>query len=493
MRKFLKQHQQLLILAFILLVASFLRFYRLPEYMTFLGDEGRDVLMVKRILVDHDIPLIGPPTSVGSMYLGPLYYYMMAISMIFPWLNPVSAAFMNALIGISTVFLVFYLAKRWFGFVPAALSSFLYAISPVTIIYSRSSWNPNPAPFFALLMIVGLDKARETKNFWWFALSGVALAFAIQMHYLALILLPILGILWGYELLSWIKGEKIKNLWMGTFSAAASFLVLMSPLVIFDFKYNFMNWRAVSAMFSSQSGSAGIGMVNFNKVGIIFNDLLVRRFMAGDNGLVAGLLSLLIISAIFLVIIKKKVTWPYFALGIWLTIGLIGLSFYHFKIYDHYLGFLNPVPYLLLGAFVCNLKGRWVVVASILLALLLAPLNIVHTPLFSAPNDQLKKTQEIAKYVIEQSNNKPFNFALLAKSNYDSAYQFYLDQYGHKPKVVPIDITDQLFVVCEDKDCNPTNNPKYEIAGFGMSKVESMSEFAGVKVYKLVSNPTGKP
>lgn len=493
MIKFLKQNHGLLILVIILLIAAFLRFYRISEYMTFLGDEGRDALIVKRILVDHDIPLLGPPTSVGNIYLGPLYYYMMSIPMAIFWLNPVAAAVMNALIGVSTVFLIFYLTKRWFGLVPAALSSFLYAISPVTVFYSRSSWNPNPAPFFALLMIVGMDKARETKNFWWFALSGIALAFAIQMHYLALILLPILGILWGYELVSWVKGKELKRFWLGTASAVVSFITLMSPLLIFDLKYNFMNWRAITAMFSSQNGSVGIGVVNFNKVGIIFNDLLVRRFMAGDNGLIAGLLSLLIISAIFWVIIKKKITWPYFAMGTWLIVGLIGLSFYHFQIYDHYLGFLNPVPYFLLGAFISNIPRRWVIISAVLIGLLLVPFNIKPTQILTQPNNQLQRTQEIAKYVIKQSDNKQFNFALLAKSNYDSAYQFYLEQYGHKPKVVPVEVTDQLFVVCEDKDCNPINNPKYEIAGFGMSKIENMTEFNGVKVYKLVSNPTGQP
>src|SRR3989344_7457131 len=73
----------------IILLAAFFRFYRLPEYMTFLGDEGRDALMIRRILVEHDLPLIGPTTSIGNIYLGPLYYYMMAVPMAIFWLNPV--------------------------------------------------------------------------------------------------------------------------------------------------------------------------------------------------------------------------------------------------------------------------------------------------------------------------------------------------------------------------------------------------------------------
>jgi len=78
---------EFILLVLIIALAAFLRFYKLSEYMTFLGDEGRDVLMVKRILTTLDIPLIGPPMSVGNIYLGPLYYYMMTIPMAVFWLN----------------------------------------------------------------------------------------------------------------------------------------------------------------------------------------------------------------------------------------------------------------------------------------------------------------------------------------------------------------------------------------------------------------------
>ncbi len=134
--------------------------------------------------------------------------------------------------------------------------------------------------------------------------------------------------------------------------------------------------------------------------------------------------------------------------------------------------------------------------AQIVLVVLIAVLtfiNLSKTPILYSPNNQLKRTQDVTKYVIEKSGGRPFNFALLSKNNYDSAYRFYLEQYGYPPKKVPENKTDQLFVVCEDVDCNPPYSPKYEIAGFGMSKVESESGFSGVKVYKLVANPSGKP
>ena len=494
----LLDRKKFLIIVSILILAAFLRFYKIDGYMSFLGDEGRDALMVKRILTTGDIPLLGPATSIGNMYLGPLYYYMMSVPMAIFWLNPVVAAGMVALIGVLTVLLIYYLGKSWFGFWAGILSSLLYAISPITIIYGRSSWNPNPAPFFALLSILGFYKANRTGNFRWFILTGVSLAFAAQMHYLALILIPIMGVLWIYELTLTLRTKlQIKYMVSGTIIGILLFLFLMSPLLIFDLKHNFMNFNAISAFFTNRETTINVNPFNsLSRVVPIYTNNLIGRYMTGEivwlSFLVSGLVILPLLIAFWKKFKGEALKWSNLALGIWLFIGLLGLSLYKQNVYDHYLGFLNPVPYLLLGYFV-YLKNRLVNIGLIVLVLVLAVVNFSQSPLKDPPQNQLYRTQEIAKYVISESGEKPFNFALIAKSNYDAAYQFYLDLYGHSPKQVPFDITDQLFVVCEDPVCDPTHAAKQEISHFGWSKIEKTSEFMGVKVYKLVHNPTGEP
>ena len=143
--------QKILFIALVgvLALAAFLRFYKIEEYMIFLGDEGRDAIIVKDMIDKWHFPLIGPPTSVGNIYLGPLYYYMMLPPMVLTNFNPVSASVMVAMIGVATVFLVYYLGKTWFGRGAGLLAAYLYAISPVTINYSRFSRNPNPTFFYS--------------------------------------------------------------------------------------------------------------------------------------------------------------------------------------------------------------------------------------------------------------------------------------------------------------------------------------------------------
>src|SRR3981081_4139671 len=90
-----------LILILILFLASFSRLYRISDYMTFLGDEGRDVLIAKGILEGH-LTLLGPRSSAGDFFMGPIYYYMMAPFLWLWHLDPVGPAIMVALVGVAT-------------------------------------------------------------------------------------------------------------------------------------------------------------------------------------------------------------------------------------------------------------------------------------------------------------------------------------------------------------------------------------------------------
>ena len=168
----------------VLLVGAYLRLYKISEYMTFLGDEGRDVLVVKRMIVEHKWTLLGPTASVGGFFLGPIYYYLM-LPFLWLWkLDPTGPAVMVALFGIATIYLVFRVGKDFFGDLAGLIAASLYAVSPVVIAYSRASWNPNLVPFFSTLLIYLLWRIvvtnRWSELFW----VGVVLGIGMQLHYL---------------------------------------------------------------------------------------------------------------------------------------------------------------------------------------------------------------------------------------------------------------------------------------------------------------------
>lgn len=464
----------------IILLASFTRLWHISSYMTFLGDEGRDVMVVRDMLLGRKFTLIGPGTSIGNMYLGPLYYYMMLLPLAITNFSPVGPAIQIALLGVATVALLWWAGRQWFGRVPALLISILYSLSPTVITYSHSSWNPNIMPFFALLAIYGIWKVWRLGYWRWLVISAVSFAFILNSHYLGLLLLPTLG-------LFWFLSKKSLDAKRYTLISIFSFLLLMSPMLFFDLRHNWLNFRAIAAFFTDRQTTVNIKAYKaLPKIWPIWQDINTS-LLAGKN-IAVGTMSAVFLALAFGYLAKHKPTKEFWLTVSWLGIGLIGLGLYKQHVYDHYYGFLFPAPFLLLGFTIERFKKPGVILLMVLISAAL-----LNSPLRYPPNNQLSHTREIAEFINNQAANQPFNLALLAKRNYDKGYVYFLD-IGKAPYyTIHQKLSEQLFVICEDPVCEPINNPLWEVAAFGWAKVDRQWEFPwGTKLFRLVHNPSGK-
>ena len=503
-KSWIKNHKlEVGILFGMLLLGAFMRLYRIDGYLTFLGDEGRDVIIVRRIFTELHPPLIGPGTSIGNMYLGPLYYYLMAIPLLVANFNPVGPALFIALLGVGTIFFVWWVVREFFPTEKenwgALVAAFLYAISPVIIIYSRSSWNPNIMPFFSLVCIYGMWRVMIKQQIKWLVVVAISFAFVMQSHYLGLLLVPTLGILWIIGVMK--TGSKRKFIFYSIFGLGV-FLALMSPLVIFDMRHGGNNFEAIKKFFTERETTVAVKPWKAVPAMWPILNLVTTDLVAAKNGVLGGLMTGILGGAFLFVAFfkrekfdeKKMVTMVVIAL--WVGFGLLGLGLYKQHIYDHYFGFFFTAPFIILGGILGKVlkdKRRIFTIAGGLLVLVLLVTNILDSPLRSAPNKQLERAQVVAGRVDEISQGEKFNFALIADNNYDSAYRYFLNL--RETKVTDIDplntketITEQLIVVCErvKEKCDPTHNPKAEVANFGWSKIsEEYDNIFGVTIYKL--------
>jgi 4-amino-4-deoxy-L-arabinose transferase-like glycosyltransferase len=522
-----KNRLEFIVLVAILLIGTFMRLYRIDEYMTFLGDEGRDVIVVRRLLVDFDPILVGPGTSIGDMYLGPLYYYMMAPALLLANYSPVGPAVMIALLGVVTVFFVWYIGREWFGKIAAPISAFLYAIAPVVIIYSRSSWNPNIMPFFALLTIYSLWRIWQRRQYKWLIVTGVAMAFVLQSHYLGLLLIPTIGVFWGLTLIGVIRGigDVRDNNRLSTIYQLLStkffrlsliafllFAFLMSPLFLFDARHGWRNYESMRRFFTQrQTTVSARPWTALPKLGEIADEVTTnlvvgKAELIGD--LVAIPLMLLSTAILMFVYIKSRSRestqekiWlkALFLVLVWMAVAFVGLGVYKQEIYDHYYGFFFAAPFLLLGGITeatLQYSKRISFLGFLLVGIFLYVLisaNLHKNPLKYPPNRQLQRTIEVANKMVEEAGDKKFNIAVIAERNYEGAYQYFLEKENANfvmidPQRADETITEQLFVVCElpKEKCDPTHNDKAEVANFGWSKIEQEWSVSGVTLFKLV-------
>lgn len=497
-----KKRLSIIGLVLILLIGSYLRLWRISEYMTFLGDEGRDVLVVKRMIVDHKFTLLGPTASVGGFFLGPIYYYFMLPFLWFWRLDPTGPAVMVALFGVATIYLVYQTGKEFFNEKTGLIASSLYALSPLVIAHSRSSWNPNLVPFFSLLYIYSLWKAVKMDNKWWYLLAGVCLGVGLQLHYLFIFLIPV-GIVYFF-----LYAKNAKK-WKRYIFSLGGFLLGLCPFLAFELRHSFPNTQTIIRFILSGEET---GFVSY-KVIKTLSDVIFRLFARlvfyfpppeqlyrfskdvlfwWKAAIVAVLVLSLLTSLKRIIEVKNKQD---VLILLWFAFGVGLFAFYQRAIYDYYLGIIFTLPFLLMGMLFTSLWKIKILKSVVISAFAgLIVLNWSGQPFKHRPNRQLEQAKKTAQFVFEKAEGMPFNFALITGQNSDHAYRYFLEVWGNPPATIENfandperkTVTDQLLIVCEVADCKPLGHSLWEVAGFGRAEIAGDWQVGVLKVFKLI-------
>src|SRR3989304_794498 len=177
----------------LLSAALLLRLINFDQHVTFLGDQGRDARIIADIVTLRHFPAIGPTTSIGTVFLGPFYYYLVAPFLLLWNFNPVGLAYgvlVYSFIGYVLVYILVSHENR----IAAIISLFLVSFSAANIDLSRFSWNPNLLPIFSFftlwLLCLWWKKPTVATAFLLLFIYG----FSIQLHYLSLMIVPVLGV-----------------------------------------------------------------------------------------------------------------------------------------------------------------------------------------------------------------------------------------------------------------------------------------------------------
>lgn len=499
----------------ILAIAAFFRLYKIDEYLTFLGDEGRDVLVVFHIL-HGNLTLLGPTASVGGFFLGPIYYYMMAPFLLLFNYNPVGPAVMVGLIGVCTVALLYKVVSEFFGKIPALLVSTIYAVSPLAVIYSRSSWNPNPVPFFSLLLMILLYKSVSRKSKKILIYAGIIFGILLQLHYLTTFLGVVVFIY--FILISFFQEKafihKVKTFITRCLIFAGGMLIGWSPFLAFEVRHGFQNIQSI-VKFILSSGDTGNNSRYFAIVQDVFLRVFGRLLFAfpkyEDIHLYSPqLISLWSIASIgvglfciasliiFLHKAKKdgKDFSGYLLFLLWIVVCVLLFGFYKKPIYDYYLGILYPIPFILLAGLISHIqkKKKHLELFIGVLFLGLIFLNVQFRPFKYPGNHQLDQVRQISEFVLSKTDGKDFNFAVISSGgNSDYAYRYFFETNNRPPVTIQFpgvdpdrkSITDQLLIVCESLPCHPLGYSLWEVAGFGQAEIVGEWKVSVLKVYKL--------
>ncbi|MFZ5438058.1 MAG: glycosyltransferase family 39 protein [Patescibacteria group bacterium] len=457
----------LFFLLLIILLASFVRFYKLELKMRFIWDEGRDMMAIHRLVVAKNLTLFGPFNEIDGKkdFFGVFHYYLMAPALLLADFDPIGPAVLTVFLGVLSVGLVYLLVRQWSSEKTALLTSFFYAVSPLVIKYVQWPWNPNTLPFFALLYFLCLTNLlkKDKIKLIWVGLAGLMLGLLFQLHYFSLPLVIAYLLIFFHDR---------KKHWSELILFSLLFILPNLSFLIFDLTHDFFYFKILKESFFGGSDQQyfSFNLINFLIIPIkfIFN-LLIGLFFTSK-------LLIIFLELIFFWLVFKNIKHYFITKEINLKILLSFVWFCFFLM----IGFFPTVfdeyhsSYLWFGFFYLFIEffgqKKLMLIFYFLLALLMYKnINLNRQPNWSENLPLLRSLSEIIvnDYKDNYSGKKVNLASLTDVDTRATRYRYFLQ----KEKIL-VDGVDQypqatvLYVISPHDLAKTKSNQAWEIASF---------------------------
>lgn len=230
----------LLALVLLLITSAAINFYKLPDYLFFSHEQGRDATAAKGIYTLTDPTLIGPKTEIPGVFTPPWYYYLLAIPYGAASGNPTIASVAQTILMSTTAPIIFMLFRQlsnsnhW-AFVAGIFAAFSFEF----ISYARWLTNVSPAIPISALAFYFLISYWQTKSQKYLALYGILATVASTFQ---VVLIFQFVFVWSVlTILKIIKPPQVRTLVLIVVSTA----VAGSPLLLFDLRNNHISSKAI--------------------------------------------------------------------------------------------------------------------------------------------------------------------------------------------------------------------------------------------------------
>lgn len=413
--KLIKQvhsHHWVYISLFLLLgTAFFVRVYRLDALLGFYYDQGRDALVIWRLLHEGKFFLIGPVTGIEGIYRGPWYYWLIAPFYLAGGGDPVWPAVFLAFSSVLAILILFRLAVlvdgKLAGFIAVIIAGFSYYL----VIASRWLSNPTPMLFISMILVLAMFWVMESKKWAWILIGfmlGMAMQFgsAAEIFYFPAVLIFAI----------WQR----KNLPNKKLALLALFFLFVAfvPQIIFDLRHEGVLSDAVKKfLINDGSFKASFWEVTKSRAAlyyqIFFSKLFPTSGLFWAPSAFLALISLLLNAKGLLANGRFLTIFLIFA---WPLLGMLFFQGNYGNVYDYYFTGYYLVFVLLFSVLISALAKRTggVIVVFLLLALFLQDnLGLIKNYLVAGVDGpthiSLGNELQSVKWVIEEAKREDFN------------------------------------------------------------------------------------
>lgn len=232
--------KELIIISALVFAFILIRSIHFSEVLNFSMDQGLFSIKALELYRSGELSLIGPPISFHlysrEVSQGGVIYYFLLLFLILGNFDPIMASYIFMLFcGLMVAPL--YFGTKWLMDRKAAmLISVVYVLLPYYINYTRFLWNVTFELSLIPILVFLMGFFNKKGGWEYFFLVSVCLGFILQFHYQFILVIVAVFIYYFFI-------HKIKVSYLPVYLAG---LVLgFLPLVIFELRNNFYNFRTV--------------------------------------------------------------------------------------------------------------------------------------------------------------------------------------------------------------------------------------------------------
>lgn len=300
------------------------------------------ILQNAHAILSQDFSLIGPKTGPANMFMGPLIYYV-AVPFVYVFGDFMAVVYTPLFFSLLTGAALYWLTSKYIEKKEALIVLALWAFSPFLIDLDRIFWNPNLTLLAAALLFIPQLKSRADSKTFLFLFAGAFLAY--QAHFSGFLLVG-LGILLALYL---------RHPWKYVLCIGAGLTLSLLPTLLFDIRNDYLNFRGLMALFSSQDGRNFWFLIQDS-----FHNMYILAETLGKILLFRNSTPTIVVTGAFLFgfafsfFRKEKIVPLTF---VWCLIIALCFSFYRGPKPEYYFLIAVPPLLLLLAAMASNLKN----------------------------------------------------------------------------------------------------------------------------------------
>jgi len=401
--KFLKKNYLFLIIFF---VGMFFRIYKPLQFYMYAHDQDLAGWIVKDILVNKHLRLIGQETSSQGVFIGPLFYYLQIPFYLLTNMDPSGTILLVTLLGVLTIFSFFFCFSKMFGNKVGVIASFIYAVTLYYVNTDREVVPTMPVHLWSVWFFYGtwlILKGRSRAH----ALLGFLIGIIWNFNLALAILIPLIVVA---QILSKIR-VNFKHLFFGI----VVFVVTMSPFFVFEARHSLRQTKAIILSLitpKDYTAETSRGLAKLDRVLQLVHKN-VNSIYWGPIRPIPDHWTLYLLIIIFVFLLIKRIIPKDLCLimSLWLLIYIGFFSVNSINVSEYYLNGMNIIWIAIISLWLNYLlkkKNSFKRKAAVFLLVVFAGLNVYGLLIKSVNRSGYLERKAIVRFIKEDSEKRGY-------------------------------------------------------------------------------------